>query len=462
MTKTNRILVLVGISLGAILTPLLSSMLILAMPTLGEVFAVSARDLGWVSTAYILANAICLVPCAWVVDKFGYRKSYITGAVIVALSCLISIFSPNYPFLILFRVVAGCGTSLVMVTSLAILTRIFPKNKRGFVIGIHTAMVYVGLSLGPVLGGILTELAGWQSLFMFAPPMILVSIIFVSIFLKEEFTEPVEKFDKGGAILYGCAVFALMYGLSTITEFGSVFLVAAGLVLAVLFVLYELKRKAPILHIRLFFENKRFARSSYAALLNYAAGYSVTYMVSMYLQSVGALSAMQAGLVMLFQPLVQVIATPIAGKLADRFDPKYLVTVGMVLTVIGLITLVALGFFGTNFVTYIAAAQFIIGLGAALFSAPNTTAIMSSIPPNEYSTASGIVSVMRQLGMLFSMSICMASISLIVGGTEMLGPSMHAEFILAMQIAMLISAGLAAAGMFFSWFRGDAAKHGGE
>lgn len=454
MADTNRILVLTATSIGAIINPLLSTMLILAMPDIGEIFSVSARDLGWLSTAFILANAVCLVPGAWFVDKFGYKKSFITGCIIGAVSCFLAIFSPTYPFLIGCRIITGAGISLCMITSIAILTRIFPKNKRGFVIGINTAMVYVGLSIGPVLGGFLTEFFGWHSLFIFVPPVVLTGALLMGLFLKEEFTEPVEKFDKLGTLLYAAGLVCLMYGLSTITDTGSVFFVIAGLLLGAVFVWYELRQKSPILHIKLFFENRRFARSSYAALLNYAAGYSVTYMVSLYLQSVGALSALQAGLVMLFQPVVQVIATPIAGKLADRFDPKYLVTVGMVLTIAGLVTLAALGFFGTDFITYIAAAQFTIGLGAALFSAPNTTAIMSSVPKKEYSTASGVVSVVRQIGMLFSMAICMASISLIVGGTELLGPAMHAQFISAMQAAMLISAGLAVIGVFFSWFRG--------
>ncbi|HJJ28720.1 MAG TPA: MFS transporter [Methanocorpusculum sp.] len=454
MAETNRALVLIATSTGAIITPLLSTMLILAMPEIGELFTVSARDLGWLSTAYILANAVCLVPGAWFVDKLGYKKSFITGCVICAIACTLAVFSPSYPFIILARVITGAGISLCMITSIAILTRIFPKNKRGFVIGINTTMVYAGLSIGPVLGGVLTEFCGWQSLFICVPPLVLAAALLMHFFLKEEFTEPVQKFDKLGTILYAVALIALMYGLSTITDTGSVFFVIAGLLLSAVFVFYELRVKTPILHIRLFFENKRFARSSYAALLNYAAAYSVTYMVSLYLQSVGALSALEAGLVMLFMPVVQVIATPIAGKLADRFDPKYLVTLGMVLTIVGLLTLAALGFFGTDFITYIAAAQFTIGLGAALFSAPNTTAIMSSVPKHEYSTASGVVSVVRQIGMLFSMAICMASISLIVGGTKLLGPAMHAQFILAMQIAMLVSAGLAVLGVFFSWFRG--------
>lgn len=456
ITKKQQYLILLATSLGVLMNPLLASMIILALPNIGTEFLVSARDLGWMSTAYILSNAICLVPGAWVVDKVGYRKSFIAGTIIVAVTCLFAVFAPNYPALLASRIVSGLGVSLLMITSLAILSRIFPKEKRGFVIGINTTMVYVGLTLGPFLGGILTETLGWKSLFLLMGPLVFFSGILLFVCMKTEFTIPVKKFDFVGAILYAVSMFLLMYGLSTITDAGSVFLAGAGLILFAVFVWYELRNTHPLLHVRLFFENKRFARSSYAALLNYAAVYAVTYMVSLYLQSIGHLNAAEAGMIMLFQPLLQVIATPIAGKISDKVDAKYLVTAGMILTIFGLVFLSGLGLSMTNVAGYIMITQVFIGLGAALFSAPNTSTIMSSVSPAEYSMASSVVSVVRQVGMLISMAVCMAAISFFVGGTDMLGPDMYAQFVEALRVSMLISAGLAVVGVFFSWFRGQA------
>ena len=457
MTELNskqQYLILVATSLGVLMSPLLASMLILALPNIGADFLVSARDLGWMSTAYILANAVCLVPGAWFVDKIGYKKSFIAGTIIVAVTCLLSVFASSYVSLLTWRVLSGVGVSLLMITSLAILTRIFPKEKRGFVIGINTTMVYVGLTLGPFLGGILTETLGWHSIFLIMAPVVLLSGIMLALCMKTEFTLPVKKFDGIGALLYAVSMLALMYGLSTITDTGSIFLAGFGLILFAVFVWYEQRRENPILHIRLFFENKRFARSSYAALLNYAAVYAVTYMVSLYLQSIGQLNAAEAGMIMLFQPLIQVVATPVAGKISDKIDAKYLVTAGMILTIVGLLILSGLGLSMTNVAGYIMITQVFIGLGAALFSAPNTSTIMGSVAPAEYSMASSVVSVVRQVGMLISMAVCMAAISLFVGSTDMLGPSMYEEFVEALRVSMLISSGLAVIGVFFSWFRG--------
>ncbi|MDO5845846.1 MAG: MFS transporter [Methanocorpusculum sp.] len=458
MSETGRrqqMLILAATSIGSVLNPLLASMITLALPAIGMEFSVSARDLGWMSTAFILANALCLVPGARFVDRFGYKKSYIIGSLVVSATCAFSIFAPDYTVLIALRVLAGCGISLVMITSLAILTRVFPKNKRGFIIGINTAMVYIGLSLGPVLGGVMTEAFGWQSLFMLMTPLVLCSAALLFFFLQQEFTEPVPHVDVFGACLYAAAVFCLMYGLSTITEWGSAFLAAAGVILLIVFVWFELRQAYPILNVRLFFTNKRFARSAYAALLNYAAVYGVVYFVSLYLQSVGRLTPTETGLIMLFQPLIQAVMTPVAGKISDRVDPKYLVTAGMSLTVAGVLLLAGLGLTPLGDAQYITITQVFIGLGAALFAAPNTSAIMGSVRAAEYSTASGIVAVVRQLGMLLSMAVCMASISFIVGGEELLGEGMHAEFMFAMRTAMVICAGFAVAGVFFSWFRGE-------
>lgn len=452
-TPARRRLILLMTSIGSIMNPFLGTMIILAMPTIGVEFTVSAHDLGWLSTAFILANAIMLVPASWIVDKIGYKKCYFFGSLLVGISSILSIFSPSYGFLITFRILAGLGISFVMITSMAILTRIFPRDRRGFVIGINTTMIYVGLTLGPFLGGILCDAFGWQSIFIAIAPFITLSGILVFCLMKTEFTEPVSRFDKIGALLYATATFCLMYGLSTITEPMSVVLAAVGLILFILFIRYEIKQEAPVLHIRQFITNKRFARSSYAALLNYAASYAVIYMLSLYLQSIGQLTATEAGVILLVQTLIQAIFTPITGKLSDKMDPKYLVTVGMIMTMAGLILLANLGL-RPDFHGYILVVQILMGMGTALFSAPNSASIMNSVPKKEHSSASSIIALVRQFGMLISMAICMSSIAFFVGNSEMLTEAMFPGFAMALNVAMYICAGLSLIGVLCSWFRG--------
>ena len=274
--------------------------------------------------------------------------------------------------------------------------------------------------------------------------------------MKTEFTVPVRKFDGIGAVLYALAMFALVFGITTITDSGSLLIAGIGLLLFIAFIWYEMRKENPLLRVRLFAENKRFARSSYAALLNYAAIYAVTYMVSLYLQSVGQLSAAETGFILLFQPLVQAIATPAVGKFSGKVDAKYLTTAGMIMTIIGLLLLSGLGLSMTNVALYIIIAQVFTAFGVSLFSAPNTTTIMSSVKPEEYSMASSLVSVFRMAGMLLSMAVCMTVISVIVGSTALLGPAVYAEFTAALRISMLISVALSFVGLFFSWFRGPA------
>ncbi|MDE2444139.1 MFS transporter [Methanocorpusculum petauri] len=453
-SRTKR-LILFAASIGAFLNPLIGSMIILAMPEVGVTFEVSARDLGWLSTIFILANAIFLVPASRLSDMIGYKRSYLLGAVIVAVACGLSVFAPIYSVLLLLRVTAALGTSFLMITGLAILSRVYPPKERGAAFGINTAMVYIGASAGPILGGFLTGLFGWRAVFLVMVPLAVAAAIPMWRFFRDEIKVPSDSsFDIRGTILYAAAMFCMMYGLSTLPDPLSVALTVLGILMMVVFVWYELRLPSPVLHVKLFFTNQRFARSSYAALLNYGCTYGSVFFVSLYLQSVGHLTADQAGMIIFFQPLIQAVMTPIAGKLSDRIDPRYIVTVGMLLSAVGVLLLAGLGL--ATELHYIAVTQVFIGLGSALFAAPNTNAIMGSVPEEEYSTASGIVAVMRQVGMIISMAVCMSAISIYVGGTDMLGPAMYPEFLQALRVSMIFCAGLAFVGVVFSWFRGDA------
>ena len=456
LSTKQQYLILVATSLGVLMSPLLASMIILGLPAIGSEFLVSARDLGWINTAYVLANVIFLVPASWFVNRIGYKKSFIIGTAILAATAFLAAVSPNYAVLLASRALSGIGVAFLVITGIAIITRVFPPDKRGFAIAINTTMVYIGGTVGPALGGTLTELFGWRSPFLLIIPLVLLSGILLSLFMKTEFTVPVRKFDGIGAVLYALAMFALVFGITTITDSGSLLIAGIGLLLFIVFIWYEMRKENPLLRVRLFAENKRFARSSYAALLNYAAIYAVTYMVSLYLQSVGQLSAAETGFILLFQPLVQAIATPAVGKFSGKVDAKYLTTAGMVLTIIGLLLLSGLGLSMTNVALYIIIAQVFTAFGVSLFSAPNTTTIMSSVKPEEYSMASSLVSVFRMAGMLLSMAVCMTVISVIVGSTALLGPAVYAEFTAALRISMLISVSLSFVGLFFSWFRGPA------
>ncbi len=452
---TTRHIILFATSIGSFLNPFIGSMIVLAMPQVGLEFAVSARDLGWLTLIFLLANAIFLVPASRLADILGYRRSYLLGALIVAVSCALSVFTPTYPLLLFLRVCAAVGTSFLLITGLAILSRVYPAKERGGAFGINTAMVYIGASAGPIIGGFLTGAFGWRSVFLVMVPL----AFFAAVPLWKYYRDDVPAsssgpFDIRGTILYATAMFCIMYGLSTLPDTASLALALIGGILMALFIRYELGQTNPVLHVRLFFTNRRFARSSYAALLNYACTYGSIFFVSLYLQSIGHLTAEQAGLIVFFQPLIQAFMTPIAGKLSDKIDPRYIVTLGMVLSAVGVLLLAGLTM--QTELHYIAVTQICIGLGTSLFSAPNTNAIMGSVSQKEYSTASGTVAVMRQSGMILSMAVCMAAISIFVGSTDMLGPAMYDRFLQALQISMIICAALAGIGAIFSWFRGSA------
>ena len=202
---------------------------------------------------------------------------------------------------------------------------------------------------------------------------------------------------------------------------------------------------------KLFSRNKRFAFSSFAALLNYSATFAVTFLLSLYLQYIKGLTPQAAGTVLMAQPVVMAIFSPLAGRLADRLEPRYLATTGMAITVLGVTIFCFLD--GDTSTAAIMANLVLLGFGFALFSSPNMSAIMGAVEKRHYGLASGAVATMRLLGQMASMATAMVVLTLMVG-YEKIQPANYERFLAAIHVVFTISALLCLAGVYFSWFRG--------
>lgn len=453
LTPEQRRLVLIGISLASFMTPFGASMLNLSLPEIGATFGVSTHALGWVSTAYLFSSVLFLVPMARISDLVGRKKIFLIGMCIATCSAVCQLFSPSFEILILLRAVDGIAMACVFGTSLPILSSIYPASKRGSVFGINVAVVYIGSSLGPVVGGVMTQTFGWRSLFLLLIPLAAVATVLVYRALKIEFIEGKgEPFDKIGALLYMITIFFVLFGLSNLPETWAFISLAVGLAALPVFIYYTKKQTYPIMQIRLFFTNKHFSRSNFAAFLNYAGTYAIVFFLSLYLQRILHLPAGTAGLILLAQPLLQAVFSPFVGKLSDRMDSRYLSTFGMILLAVGLLLLSTLT--ADSEIWQIVAYQIIIGIGFAFFASPNTSAIMGCVSRKDYSSASASLSVMRQSGMVLSMAIAMCVISIFLGSTEMIREDTIPLFLTAMQITFYIGIFLCLAGAVLSYLRG--------
>jgi len=448
----DKRLILLITCLSSFLTPFLGSAVNVALPVIGREFDMNAVSLGWVATSYLLAAAIFLVPFGRLADISGRMKIFSAGIVIFTVSSILSAASVSGFMLIASRILQGLGSSMIFGTGTAILTSAYPPGERGTALGINTATVYTGLSLGPVLGGLLTQSLGWRSIFFISAGLGWVLMAFAFLLVKNEWQEARgESFDTIGSVLFGLMLVALMYGFSRLPNIVGLWLILAGLALGALLFRVESATRYPVLNLTLFRRNVTFAFSNLAALINYSATTAAAFLLSLYLQYIKGLSPRQAGLVLVAQPVLMAVVSPLTGWLSDRIEPRLPASVGMALSAAGLVLLYFLQA-GTTLAVIIGCLA-LLGLGFGLFSSPNTNAVMSSVDKRQLGIASATLATMRLTGQMLSMGLALLVIALFVGPVK-IAPEHHAAFLRGLRTAFLIFGSLCGAGVFASLARG--------
>jgi len=417
-----------------------------ALPAVGRDLKASALQLGLVETAYVLSASIFLLAMGRMGDIHGRRRVFQWGiAVFTVMGGILSQVG-SIEAMIGFRFLQGMGGAMIAATGMAIVVAVFPPHERGKALGISVAAVYAGISCGPFIGGFLVTALGWRSLFYLCIPLGLATFAVVAWQLRGEWADARgEPFDWGGSTVYAVALLLLLAGAANVNRGGwSCALVLAGLVGLVAFVAVELRTPYPVLDMRLLRDNRVFALSNLAALLNYAATFGVTFFLSLYLQYVKGMTPHQAGTLLVLQPLTQALLSPFCGRLADRYPAARVATVGMTLCALGLGVAATLS--AATSLVLVAAMLLLLGTGFALFSSPNTSVIMGSVAPRYLGVASGLGATMRTLGMLTSMTIITVVFSVHMKGQAVTAATQPA-FLLSLRTALITFGGLCGVGI---------------
>jgi EmrB/QacA subfamily drug resistance transporter len=443
---------LVVVTMASFVTPFLFSCLNVALPSIGKEFSLDAVMLSWVMTSYSLASAVFLVPFGRLADIYGRRKIFTYGTAVTMVASVLLALSNSTISLISFLVVQGIGNAMTFGTAVAILTSVFPPQERGKVLGINVAAVYIGLSAGPYVGGLLTEYIGWRSIFWTNASLSLVILALILWKVKTEWAEAKgEKFDFTGSLIYGAGLIAIMYGLSKLPAIWAAGLILVGLLGIFTFIKWEGRVKSPVFNISLFRNNTVFTFSNLAALINYSATSGVNFLLTLFLQQVKGLSPASAGLVLFVQPIVMAVVSPLAGWISDKIEPRLVASIGMALSFLGLMLLVFLR--QETPLMLIVPILLIMGLGFALFSSPNTNAVMGAVEKRYYGVASATLGTMRLVGQMLSMGIVMLMFVLYMGRTK-ISPEYFGLFLSSMRAAFIIFAVLCFGGIFASMARG--------
>ena len=437
-------------------TPVMGSSINIALPDIGSELHLTAVTLGWIATSYLLSAAVFLLPFGRLADIVGRKRIYLAGIIIFTIASVVCALSGGIVELMVARVIQGLGSAMIFGTGDAILTSVFPPNERGKALGTNVAFTYVGLSLGPLVGGVLTQLFGWRAIFWAVVPLGLVSILLVVWKLRAEWAEAKgERLDLPGAVVAALSLAVLIFGLSLLPARQGIVLTASGAVGIALFVVWERRAPNPLLDMNLFASNRTFAFSNLAALIHYSATFAITFFMSLYLQYLKGESPQLAGFVLISQPAMMALFSPLTGRLSDRHDSRIIASIGIGLIGLMLALMSTIG--ARTPMWFIVACLLVVGIGYALFSSPNSNAIMGSVERRVYGVASATMGTMRLIGQMMSMAIALLIVSLLVGNAEITS-AQYPAFVRSQKTAFLVFAVFCFFGVLASLARGKAAR----
>ncbi len=415
--QANKRSVLFAVTATQFAVPFMLSSVGVALPTIGAHFQAGAVALSLIESIYIGVTAMLLLPVGRWSDMIGHGPIFRLGQLVFCLSTLALALAWSIQSFIIIRVFQGLGGAMMLATGLAILTDTFPREERGRAMGISITGVYLGISAGPYLGGFLTTAFGWQSVFLAGtPPLVLaLALSWRAVPLRPRKAEG-QRFDFLGAILCMAALGCLVGGSAGFATLTGKLVTVLGVALLAGFVFWELRVKQPLMDLRLFARNHDFAQGNGLQFLLYAASFGVTFLMSLYLQCGQGMSAHKAGTILVIQPLVQAVLTPIFGRLADRHPPEWFTNAGMILTTAALV--LASTFDKATPLPLFIVMLSCMGLGMSLFAAPNMTIIMSSVPSTHYGMASATTGCMRTTGMTMSLVLVSLAMAHFLGHRE--------------------------------------------
>ncbi len=425
----------------------------IAIPTIGKELQMDAFTLGWVSTGFLLASAIFLIPFGKISDIHGRKRIFNYGLLLFSLVSIPLALSNSAGMLILLRAVQGIGGAMYLGTLMAILTGVYPLRERGIAMGINTMAVSIGITSGPFLGGLLTQYVGWRSIFLVNVPLGLLILALTLWKIKMEWCEAKgDRLDVVGSLVYGVLFIAVMYGITLLPSVEGLACIAIGMVILPVFIKLERSVKTPIINLDLFSQSNRpFIFSNLAALIYYSATFAINYTLSLYLQYSKGFAPTDAGTIILTQSVLTVIFAPIAGRLTDKYGARLVATIGMAVTALGTGLLIFID--GGIVLEFLLINLGLLGVGAGFFNGPNQYAIMSSVEKKFLGVASGMLGTMRQIGQVLSMGIATIVLTLTVGRGQ-ITPDLYPLFNASARIIFVIFTLLCIIGIFASLVRG--------
>jgi EmrB/QacA subfamily drug resistance transporter len=450
--SNGKWLVLIAIGIGTFMSALDGSVVNTTLPVITRQLGSTVAASEWAVTIYLLVLSGLLLSFGRLGDMRGHKRVYLAGFGIFVVSSALCGLATSVPMLVAFRGLQALGAAMLSANSPAILTKSFPARQRGQALGLQATMTYLGLTVGPSLGGWLTEAFSWRAVFYINVPVGLLAFLLSLRYIAPDHPGKVsERFDALGALAFMVGLTVLLFGLNQghALGWGSLPILASlggALLFLATFVWIEQRSASPMLDLSLF-RSWVFSGAVLSAILNYICIYVITFLMPFYLIQGLQLGPAQAGVILTSMPIVMAIVAPLSGTLSDRIGAYWLTIVGMALLAIGMFLLSRLG--PDTSLLSIALRLSVAGLGTGVFISPNTSALMGAAPRNRQGIASGIQATARNFGMVLGVGLAGAIFTTIAADAAPGSP----ELFQAIHVSYLAASGVAVLGLLVSLFR---------
>jgi len=404
-------LVLANVMMGTFMVVLDATIVDVSLAKIMATFGIGVDDVKWVATGYLLAFAVAIPTSGWIADHFGHKRTYALGLALFTLGSFLCSISWNFLALVLFRVVQGIGGGLLMPVGMAIITREFPPDRRGAALGFWTISAAASVSLGPTLGGYLIDNFAWHSIFDINVPVGVLGVIATYIIQREYKTATKVPFDLVGFLSIATFLTFLLIAFSDgNAEWNTggwtspliLWCFAVSIAGLVIFLSVELSIRHPLVDLSLL-KHYNFGMGNLILFIFGMGMFGSTFLLPLYLQNALGYTAYQAGSLFLPIGLIMAISGPVAGKLSDKVNPKYLAFFGVIMMSLSLFVNRSLSLFSET--SSIMLSLYIRGIGMGFIFAPLSTLSLSDIPREKMAQASGLFNVLRQIGGSFGVAI---------------------------------------------------------
>ncbi len=443
----KRWLILISVGLATLLSSLNNSIVNTILPLIGKELHISLGESEWIVLIYLLVLSLLLLPMGRFSDLLGRRRIFLFGFVSFIVASAICGLAPSYGLLVVGRGLLGIAGAMLLSVGPALLTTTFPPEQRGQALGLQALMTYLGLALGPGVGGWLADTLGWHSVFYSAIPVALIALTLalLSIPRQTRGNQAIPAWPNTLSFMVSISALVILLNPGVIHAHKLLFLIAFFILLVIaggLFVILQRTSTRPLIDLRLF-RVRNFRYGNTATILNYLCFFLALFLLPFYMTEVLAFSATQIGLWLTLMPILMMISAPLAGAWSDKIGSRVLASAGMICSTLGLLAFALLGILAPHTMLNridLALGLTLSGLGTGLFAAPNNAAILRSAPQAQQGMASGTLATCRYLGMMGGITVggsLFDAIDLYLSGT---GQSFANSFLHAFIIVMGVGA----------------------